>query len=763
MNIIQKKFSGLWITIILSVFLLFFFFGKSLTHLNTYYFTSEGDGIHAYYTALYHVHHDSTYWRMNGMNYPQGEEVFFTGCQPIVTNVIKLLGLGYFTVGILNFIMLISIVFCSVFLYLIFRRLKVQEWLAISAALFIAFSSPQIGRLNGHFSLTYQFAIPALIYLLMRFWDTPSYKNSIYIGVLTLFMTGVQFYFFGFFALISFFFWIYFFVINYQEKKSILKSFGFSVLHFSIQLILPFLAIKFLVSSIDPVLDRTNEPFGFFMYVTKPVTVFYPLLQWYNFEWLQHFFRPPAKIEWEGLVYLGLTSIVLFVYVLFKQFDALVHFRIKKVLWPFEKTIMNILLYISVVALIVSTALPFMMFDRWLYYEIGYFKQMRGIGRFAWVTFYCLNILSVYWLSQQMIQRKWMIYVSVFFMMVMATEAYDMSGPTGKAIANNVPEMNMNKIHKDFEWVKKVENLNFQAIITLPYFHVGSENIWIDPGPEPMKYAYLSSLHTGKPLVNVLLNRNSLSETYDHIRIIQEPYILPNFVTLKSKSPYLLVVLKNLPLTNYEQEMLNSSRRIDENEKLIIAELPSSYFEERITAKLNFLPKLETQNYFKFDQVFYSDSSELFKMNLFAADPATKNSNVKSDTLIHFPRIYDDVLPMRNDSTEFYISFWISNFTDDVIPRSVAEVAIWNGDQLAKVDYFSLGSQLVTVDGKEGLIEIKFKAFKGQRMTLVPLNEIIHPGTQISWHNVMLRSVEDSIWCKNENGWMLNNRYYPKK
>ena len=114
---------GFLITIILSISVLFLFFGRLLIHPNSCYFSVVGDGIQVYYNALYHVFFDKNILTEDSMQYPYQESVFFTGCNPILTTFIKYLGLKYYTVGILNLSMLFSIPLAAIFIYLIFRLL----------------------------------------------------------------------------------------------------------------------------------------------------------------------------------------------------------------------------------------------------------------------------------------------------------------------------------------------------------------------------------------------------------------------------------------------------------------------------------------------------------------------------------------------------------------------------------------------------------------------------------------------------------------
>ena len=199
-HILTEK--GFIITLILSVACLIFFYGKLLQHPNKVYFTDNGDGFQSYYSAIYHVKHDPSFWKMDGMNYPYGEQIFFTGAHPFITNSIKsisvVIDISDYTVGIINLTMLLSILLCALSVYLVFKHLKLPFLYSAIVATALAFLSPQLDRLNGHFSLTYQFAIPMLLLFLLKFNQSPSTKKSLLIGALTFFMAGTQFYFFGF-------------------------------------------------------------------------------------------------------------------------------------------------------------------------------------------------------------------------------------------------------------------------------------------------------------------------------------------------------------------------------------------------------------------------------------------------------------------------------------------------------------------------------------------------------------------------------------
>jgi hypothetical protein len=81
---------GVWLTLFFALIILIIFFGKILKHPNQVYFSKNGDGLQSYYTTIYHIKYDSTYSHFQGMNYPYGEHVMFTNCQPVMGQAEKL-------------------------------------------------------------------------------------------------------------------------------------------------------------------------------------------------------------------------------------------------------------------------------------------------------------------------------------------------------------------------------------------------------------------------------------------------------------------------------------------------------------------------------------------------------------------------------------------------------------------------------------------------------------------------------------------------
>lgn len=99
------------------------------------------------------------------------------------------------------------------------------------------------------------------------------------------------------------------------------------------------------------------------------------------------------------------------------------------------------------------------------------------------------------------------------------------------------------------QWVRSVSPSDFQAILPLPWFHVGSENIWIDGSEEGKETAMVASLKTGLPLAAAMLSRTSLSQTFMSHALLLEPLQRLELADyLPAEKPLLVLVMKDYAL-----------------------------------------------------------------------------------------------------------------------------------------------------------------------------------------------------------------------
>ena len=114
-----------FLTLILFSFLfVYIFYGPIILNPDSYFFSMDGNGIKNYFTYAYQIKHGESYLNFSGMNYPYGEHFMYTDCHPVLANLFKFLSTKFdfvkeHSIGILNFLMILSILLTFIISYLL--------------------------------------------------------------------------------------------------------------------------------------------------------------------------------------------------------------------------------------------------------------------------------------------------------------------------------------------------------------------------------------------------------------------------------------------------------------------------------------------------------------------------------------------------------------------------------------------------------------------------------------------------------------------
>ncbi len=770
---------GFILTLVLSIFFLYFFFGKLTTDINHKYYGAGSDGLQAYYHTLYHVKHDSSYWHSSSVNYPYGEQVVFTGCQPLLTNTIKVISkvidISDYTLGMINIIMLSSIIFSALFIYLIFKHFKVTTWFGAISAVGIAFMSPQIIRIGGHYSLAYQCAIPLFILLLLKFYSFPSFKKSTVIGLFVFFMAGTHLYFFSFFAIIALCFWtLILFQNNSITENKFAKRLKFCSVHGFIQLIIPFVLIQIIMISTNHIHDRTNHPWGFFTFVTNLAGVFYSNNKIYT-PFLDSFIKPlypPTTVE--GNVYAGLfatTMIVLLIIIAVKQ---LVFFKLKKVLIPINQPFLTAMFWAGIFGLVISFGYPFSLKGKeWLLDYAGPLNQFRGISRFAWIFYYAINIVAIYKVDEWLKQTNKYIKTTLMLIPIcmISIDAYSNCNGFQDLLNNKIPRLDdvANKLPED-QWLQQLNVSKYQAIIGLPTYHVGSENLWIAPETKMVEDIIVNCLKTGLSTTMVFSSRVSLSQTYKNAAMVKEPYRDLEIVNdFKNNKPFLVLVREN-ELNAEEKELLKLCTRIKDTPLFSVYELEVKALKNKAD---NLYEKTEermkSSKLVRFGDFLTTDSVQRFIYNGF------ENENYPLSFIGHGAHqaiLKDGTELFRGQfanykDEEYLVSFWMENYTRDVYPRTWVFINYIDAQGTTYyTDAFNIHSFLKALDGNWGLIERKIKLrSKDESIAISAANYDLYTNKDsMIVDELMIRPISDTLYKPADGKYVfMNNRRYLKK
>jgi len=298
-------------------------------------------------------------------------------------------------------------------------------------------------------------------------------------------------------------------------------------------------------------------------------------------------------------------------------------------------------------------------------------QQFRALDRFAWVPYIVLSVTAAWMLDQilkeLLLQKRKAVFAVLFGAPVLTLW-------TAEAFYNLKPEEDLYKglsyareyFNNDnyLSWISKAgySPEQFQSIVALPFFHIGSEKFWLDY-PVSMYEATRASYSTGLPTLECFLGRLSLSNTMKAIQLMSGDLMEKEIIhDLPNKKPFLLIT-NGQSLNDLEQKLVSQAQLITSNAERKIYSLPLSSFETNFSYWREFLSShkdsLYNYNFFKSTQpvsvmrirLFNKDSTDLF-LESGIREPAGSFT------------LYDSIVSGFDDSIQLEISVWLKITTE---------------------------------------------------------------------------------------------------
>lgn len=767
---------GLLLSIAITLGVLIHFFGPVLAHPNKYYFDQSGDGLLTYYYATYQLKYDSSYWHISASNYPYGESVFFSSDQPVLTAVLRFVNNNICNVedaipGIFNSVMLYSFCLCAAFIFLILYELDTHWIYASLFAVGITFLSPQWVRILAHFPLSYAFAIPGLLYLLLRFRKTPSIKKSFGIALFVFFMACLHAYFLGIFGVI----FVVYFLFHAFRRKKFFRNFLQHALYFLIQLVLPFVLLQSLISFSSSVTDRTTAPWGFLYYVSSFDGMFFPYGKPYQ-DTFSQYNTPDPVVQFEGVSYIGLFAILMVLVFIVKKLGQLTDLRFRDFFKTGFRTETFMFVIIGVLGALYACGIPYIYKENLIYY-VGPLRQMRGLGRFSWLFFYSINIFAAWFFYKAVVRAsKWWIKILVCAvpLYMLYYDGYYTVNYIAASVANEIPMIaDRDNTMPENKWISEINTKEYQAIIPLPYFLLGSENMTLEPeNKEIFKQTYIASMKTGLPITAAVLSRTSLLQAQKNVSMVTEAYrpleIVKDF---KSKKPLLIMAREQEITVPTQKELLARAKLLKTTpgfnlyriEYSTLAGFSDSLYTQ-VSREIAGNPALYDVEGWK-----VTEPVKRFAYKSFDDMPCVtpyRGKGAYQGKLKDYSRIFEDTITGARDNEDYVLSFWMKDFTKDMRARTTIETVFVDSATGAAYGgwWGALGSHYRILDSSWALIEIYLKPPHRHDKLLVTLwNNNFIDDTELVVDEFWLRPMYTHIYRVTPNEVVKNNRYYPKK
>ncbi len=507
-----------------------------------------GDGIKNIYTYLYHCMYGEGYW-FEGMNYPYGEHIVYTDAQPFLSVPFTLF--KHVTPGealrVMWLMIGLSYVLSIIYVYRILFHFEVRPLVAVLFSGLIGIFTPQLFRLQGHFALSYACIIPMLFYWSILYHELNHWRYCIYIFILGCIVAFLHPYFIAMMLV-----WVSSYAIGYfifTKGQTIQKT--KHVLSIITSVLCAFIMMSVVMNLTDPIKDRPKTPVNNIDANTTIVQVFTSEYSpfWQHVKNITKFTFP----DWlEGYAYIGLVATGTLLLALFIALRN----RYKKkapTVDPSKKRFSPIWLFIALAALLFSMGVPFIWHMEWLLDYLSVFKQFRSLGRFSWIFYYIITIYSVvyiYGLFSRLLAARKLYTAYGLLLLSFAVWIYDMSGYVkfSRALAASAPgNYDVLFSQKEQNWLSWLSehghsNHDFQSILVLPFFHEGTEKLWINNPGWLMMLGAKASLQLHLPLIDVKMSRSSWSQAFKQLKIAAGPYAdKPMLHELKSSKPFLLL------------------------------------------------------------------------------------------------------------------------------------------------------------------------------------------------------------------------------
>lgn len=712
--------SPLLILILLASVITVFFYHDIVFHPNDYMFTNEGDGIKNYFTYSYHIKFDKSYINFEGMNYPYDEHFLYTDCHPIISNFIKLISNVFpsiidYNIGIINFLMILSIFLTFVICYLVLLEFNINQWLSILFSIGITFLAPQIFRLVGHLALSYSVAIPLSWLLLIKILKN---QNSIKYKIL-LFLNNIFWLFIhSYLGIIILFFLSMMILIKFileKHKSKELKSF----IGLISTVIIPIMFFYAFAILSDTHKNRTDNPSGFFQYNAELDDVFLP-------------HHPPLKPlfdkltgniivqQWEAWGYVGIATTLLFAVIIILFVTQLIKRKTSNILKQlFDYQYLNISLIAASIVLLFAMAVPFKQIDGLIDY-LSFVKPFRATGRFTWPFYFVAIVFLAYTIQKvyNIFIQKRKITTAIIFCSCIGglniIEGLPYHSEISKAITTSKNVFKIENLSNSYiNALKLIDTSKYQAIITLPFYYQGSECYSRPRMYKTVTSSIIISYHSGIPIICANLTRTSVDEGKKIVQIVSPAFYKKQIqYDIKSSKPF-LVITTNDSLTDYEKEILRKCHLLYSSNELSIHSItPDALFKnnsqeifQKYENKKDSL--IQNQSFLTSKDssfIYYNDFEKSSSKHPFRGRGGYQSIKKGKNTFAEFaPNTF-------NSDKTYHVSVWMYNGQKDALNdwfRFMIEEHDEVNNTWETTTYFPEQSE--TINGNWSLVEGTFK------------------------------------------------------
>ena len=495
-------------------------FRTLIFHPTQYLIVTHFDGIKSYFSIASFLRQPlSDGMLVRGHNYPFGEYMYYTDSTPLVTELLHVLvrvfpTLEPYGLYIYDLFVLSGLVLSTLILYSILRRLGIVPWLTLLLAVGLPWLDPQTPRLYvGHMSLSYTPAVLVTLWILLRLytsWIQGLPVRKWFVGLaLSIFITSyLHFYYLAILGLFASLFFLCWIILEFRQNRPWLRL----LLYSSTTLLATLLITWGSLALLDPRYSLRPEGANGYDWIDWKLQ-FGAFFRAYEFQHIRFPLERTAAVPYESSAYLG-------AFVLYALLIVLVLYFLKRLpatSWHNPTgQFLGLLLVAGLPMLFIALGENYDL-DNGAYVLHNYLNpflflrklteritQFRTLARFMW-PFWWAIVLGVSWYVSHWWRRPGLRWLLVALCLLLVKDVRD--AVVGYHKATQRPNWLTNPtpggpIQNLLGWL---DTKRYQAILPLPYYHVGSEGDYrftVDPDDPHSNNAYQLSMLTGLPLMS---------------------------------------------------------------------------------------------------------------------------------------------------------------------------------------------------------------------------------------------------------------------
>jgi hypothetical protein len=509
-----------------------------------------GDGAKNIFTYLYNSMYGTGFW-LSGMNYPYGEHIVFTDGFPLLSVFFAATGNVSAPTALTALWLLIGLgyVLSIVFVYKILLRQGLPPLAAMFFAGLIAMLTPQWIKIRGHYALAMMCVLPMLYYWTLAYHEEGKWRNCVYIFLMGCIVAFMHPYYAGIILVWVMTYSLGYFIFNKQALQRKLKHLtGLIIAGGAIPAV-----VMIIMKLTDPLTDRAARPYNpIESYTNIPQILTSYFSPFWEFA-VNKSLVPAAADGGEGFTYIGLVPIMILLLSIPVAWLRKKYTHATAPQTTPRLAFSPIWLFMAAAALVLSMGIPMKLNLQWLMDYLIIFKQFRSLGRFSWIFYFIITVFSAVtlyqWFSELILcgrkKLAWSLLLLSATVWSIEAAGYMRASRKVADMGRYNYEMMFSVYEQKWESFLKEQQLtsdSFQAILLLPYFHIGSDKIWVGEPGWIMTLGYKASLQLQLPMINAMMARSSWHHAQQQAKIAAGPYSeKPLLRELKSSKPFLLL------------------------------------------------------------------------------------------------------------------------------------------------------------------------------------------------------------------------------